>query len=165
MTPCAVSMTTILCLVRCNPIIGPVRIFITTKCLSKVLSPTSNLSVAVVNGFSNWPFANCIKKLRGSSILKELFRACCLILSNSFWLIALTFPILAFRWTTIGAVEERYQSFPGLTLLELIRSSYGALRLGSFRWRRLTYYVKKFRVCDFLSFFSSFNCKVIMNTT
>ena len=43
--PCVVSMTTLLFLMKCNPIIGPVNFFITTKCSAKVLSPVSNLSV------------------------------------------------------------------------------------------------------------------------
>ena len=32
MSPCVVSMTTLLFLIKCNPIIGPVNFFITTKC-------------------------------------------------------------------------------------------------------------------------------------
>ena len=60
MRPCVVSMTTLLFLIKCNPIIGPVSFFITTKCSAKVLSPISNFSVAVDNGFSNWPLATCI---------------------------------------------------------------------------------------------------------
>ena len=58
--PCVVSMTTLLFLIKCNPIIGPVSFFITTKCSAKDLSPISNFSVAVDIGFSNWPFATCI---------------------------------------------------------------------------------------------------------
>ena len=60
MSPCVVSMTTLLFLIKCNPIIGPVNFFITTKCSAKILSPISNFSVAVDNGFSNWPLATCI---------------------------------------------------------------------------------------------------------
>ena len=60
MRPCVVSMTTLLFLIKCNPNIGPVSFFITTKCSAKVLSPISNFSVAVDNGFSNWPLATCI---------------------------------------------------------------------------------------------------------
>ena len=52
-----VSMTTLLCFIKCNPIIGPVRFSITTKCSAKMRSPMSYLSVAVAIGFSNWPFA------------------------------------------------------------------------------------------------------------
>ena len=53
MRPCAVSMCTLLFLIKCNPITGPVNFFITTKCSAKVISPISNFSVAVDNGFSN----------------------------------------------------------------------------------------------------------------
>ena len=54
--PCVVSMTTLLFPIKCNPIIGPVNFFITTNCSAKPLSQISNFSVAVVIGFSNWPF-------------------------------------------------------------------------------------------------------------
>ena len=60
MSPCVVSMTTPLFLIKCNPIIGPVNFFITTKCSAKDLSPISNFSKAVDNGFSNWPLTTCI---------------------------------------------------------------------------------------------------------
>ena len=60
MRPCVVSMTTLLFLIKCNPVIGPVDFFITTKCSAKDLSPISNFSVAVANGFPNWPLATCI---------------------------------------------------------------------------------------------------------
>ena len=60
MRPCVVSMTTLLFLIKCNPIIGPVSFFITTKCSAKELSPISNITVAVDTGFSNWPLATCI---------------------------------------------------------------------------------------------------------
>ena len=60
MRPCVVSMTTLLFLIKCNPIIRPVNFFITTKCSVNELSPISNFSVAVDNGFSNWPLATCI---------------------------------------------------------------------------------------------------------
>ena len=60
MSPCVVSMTTLLFLIKCNPNIGPVNFFITTKYLANELSPISNLSVAVDNGFSSWPLATCI---------------------------------------------------------------------------------------------------------
>ena len=60
MMPCVVPMTTLLFLIKCNPIIGPVNFFITTKCSAKELSPISNFSVAVDTGFSNWPLATCI---------------------------------------------------------------------------------------------------------
>ena len=53
--PCVLSMTTLLLLIKCNPIIGPVNFFITTKCSAKVISQFSIFSVAVDNGFSNWP--------------------------------------------------------------------------------------------------------------
>ena len=60
MSPCVVSMTTLLFLIKCNPIIGPVKFFITTKCSANEVSPISKLRVAVDNGFSNWPLASCI---------------------------------------------------------------------------------------------------------
>ena len=60
MSPCVVSMTTLLFLVKNNPIIGPVNFFIMTKCSAKELSPISNFSGVVDNGFSNWPLATCI---------------------------------------------------------------------------------------------------------
>ena len=60
MRPCVVSMTTLLFLIKCNPIIGSVNFFITTKCSAKALSPISNFSVVVDNGFSYWPLASCI---------------------------------------------------------------------------------------------------------
>ena len=60
MTPCVVSMTTLLFLIKCNPIIGPVNFFITTKCSANEIFPFSNLRVAVHNGFSNWPLVTCI---------------------------------------------------------------------------------------------------------
>ena len=90
MSPCVVSMITLLFLIKCNSIIGPVNFFITTKCLANELSPISNLSVAVDNGFSNWPWATCIWKLGGSSILTMLLGAFCLIDSKSSCAIALT---------------------------------------------------------------------------
>ena len=73
MSPCVVSMTTLLFLIKCNPIFGPVNFFITTKCSANDLSPISIFSVAVDNGFSNWPLATCIWKLGVSSILRMLF--------------------------------------------------------------------------------------------
>ena len=57
--PCVLSMNTLLFLIKCNPMIGPVNFFITTKCSANMLSPLSNLVVVVTNGFYNWPFANC----------------------------------------------------------------------------------------------------------
>ena len=60
MRSCVVSMTTLLFLIKCNPNIGPVIFFFTTKCSAKVLSPVSNLSVVIAIGVSNWPLATCI---------------------------------------------------------------------------------------------------------
>ena len=88
--PCVVSMTTLLFLMKCNPIIGPVSFFITTKCSAKELSPISNFSVAVDKGFSNWPLATCIWNLGGSSFLRMLLGAFCLIVSKLSWAITLT---------------------------------------------------------------------------
>ena len=59
-------MATLLSLMKCNPKMGPVKFFITTKCSANVLSPMSNLSVAVDMGLSNWPVATWIWKLGGS---------------------------------------------------------------------------------------------------
>ena len=89
-SPCVVSMTTLLFLIKCNPIIGPVNFCITTECSANELSLLSNFSVAVDNGFSNWPLATCIRKLGGSSILRMLLGAFCLIVSKSSFAIALT---------------------------------------------------------------------------
>ena len=36
MSPCVVSMTTLLCLMKCNPIKDPVRFFMTTKYSAKM---------------------------------------------------------------------------------------------------------------------------------
>ena len=60
MRTCVLSMTTLLFLINCNPIISPVNFFITTKWSAKLLSPLSNFSVAVYSDFSNWPLATCI---------------------------------------------------------------------------------------------------------
>ena len=72
MRPWVVSMTTLLCLMKCRPIIGFVRFFITTKCSAKMWSLMSNLSVAVAVGFSNWPFTTWIWKLGRSQFLRYL---------------------------------------------------------------------------------------------
>ena len=90
MRPCVVSMKTMLFLIKCNPIIGPVNSFITTKCLANIFSTTSNLIVAFVDGFSNWPLASCDRKWGKSSILKILFGIFFFKVSESFWPIALT---------------------------------------------------------------------------
>ena len=50
MRRCVVSMTTMWCLMKFNPIMGPVNFSITTKCSAKVLSQISNLSEAVAIG-------------------------------------------------------------------------------------------------------------------
>ena len=109
MRPCVVSLTTLLFLIKCNPIIGPVDFFITTKCSAKALSPISNFSVAVDNGFSNWPLATCIRKLRGSSILKMLFVAFCFFVSKSSWAMALTNALESTRAHTVGIILLRIQ--------------------------------------------------------
>ena len=89
MRPCVSSMTTLLCLMKCNPLMGRVKFLIRTKCSARVLSLLLNLSVAVDIGFLNWPFASWIWILGGPSSLKMLPQARCLILSNSFREIAL----------------------------------------------------------------------------
>ena len=60
MGPCVVSVTTLLFLIKCNPIIGPVNFFFTMKCSANELSPFSNFNVTVDKGFSNWPLATSI---------------------------------------------------------------------------------------------------------
>ena len=57
--PCVVSLTTLFYLMKCSAMIGPVKSFILTKSLAKVKSPTSSLSVADSNDFSNCPFVTC----------------------------------------------------------------------------------------------------------
>ena len=99
--PCVVSMTTLLFLIKCNPIIGPVNFVITTKCSAKKLSPISDFSVAVDIGFSNWPFATCIWKLGGSSILRILFGAFYFMVSKSYWAIALTNALESTRASSV----------------------------------------------------------------
>ena len=101
MRPFVVSRTTLLFLIKCNPIFGPVTFFITTKCSAKVLSPVSNFSVAVDSRFSNWPLATCIWKLGGSSILRRLFVAFCVIVSKSFWAIALIKALESTKASTV----------------------------------------------------------------
>ena len=64
--PCVVSMRTLFCLIKCKPLFGPVKLFITAK----VWSPWSKLIVTVSNGFSNGPFATLIWKVGISSVLK-----------------------------------------------------------------------------------------------
>ena len=106
MRPCVVSMTTLLFLIKCNPIFGPANFFITTKCSAKVLSPISNFSVAVANGFSNWPLATCIWRLGVLSILRLLFGAFCFIVSKSSWEIALTNAPESTRASTVRLVSK-----------------------------------------------------------
>ena len=88
--PCVVSMTTLLFLIKCKAINGPVNLFITKKCSVKELSPFSKLGVAVANGFSHWALATCIWKMGGSLILRKLFGDFSFIVSESFFVIALT---------------------------------------------------------------------------
>ena len=90
MRPRVVSMTTLLCLLNCNPRTGPARFFIIRKGSAKVWYPISTISVAVANVFSSGPFVTCIWKKGGSSIFRILDGACCLIMSTSFWANALT---------------------------------------------------------------------------
>ena len=91
MTSCVVSMTTLLCLMNCKPLMGPVNFFNTKKFLANVLSALSQLGVALANGFSNWPITTSISKLAGSLNLMKLFGTYCFILSNPFWAFALTY--------------------------------------------------------------------------
>ena len=49
--PCVVSTTTLLFLIKCYAIIDPVDFFITTKCLTNILSPISNVSVVLPTVF------------------------------------------------------------------------------------------------------------------
>ena len=75
MRPFVMSMTTLSFLIKCHPFNGSVNFFITTKISAKILCPISNLSVLVVNGFSNWPLATCIWNFGGSSTLRMFFGA------------------------------------------------------------------------------------------
>ena len=86
MRPFVVSMTTLLFLIKCNPINGHVGFFITTKCSRKILSPFSNFSAAVANDFSSWPLAPCIWKLGGSLFLSYLELSVLMCPSHSGWL-------------------------------------------------------------------------------
>ena len=72
MRPCVVSVTTLLILIKCKPMIGPVSLFFSTKCSTNVLSPVSILNVVVANRFSNWPFATCTWKSKG----RRFWRCC-----------------------------------------------------------------------------------------
>ena len=87
---CNASLTTLLCLGKCNTITGFVKTFIKTECSTRVCSPIPILSVTVANGSANWPFATCIRKVEGSSVLNILAVVCCLILSDSVWVFAQT---------------------------------------------------------------------------
>ena len=82
---CVVSTTTLLFLIKYNPIIGPIILFITTKCSTTMLSTISISSMVAANGFSNWSLATSIWKLGGSSILRILcgaFLFYCFVLRN-----------------------------------------------------------------------------------
>ena len=107
MRPSVVSMTTLLCLKKCQPSIGPLKFFNTTKCSAKVSSPISDLSVVVGNGFSDWPFATWFRKSGESWILKIIYGACCFILPNLTWVVALT---LAFEFTRASIVRPLSKS-------------------------------------------------------
>ena len=111
--PSVVSMTTLLFLIKCNPITGPVNFFIMTKCSAKVLSPISNLSVVVDNGFSNWPLATRIWKLGWSSSLRIIFGAFCFSVSKSSWAIALTNADESTRASTVRlfSKSEAHRAF------------------------------------------------------
>ena len=60
MRPSSVSMTTLLFLIKCNPMIGPVIFFTMKKYSANVLSQMSKLSLTVANTFSKWPVVICI---------------------------------------------------------------------------------------------------------
>ena len=60
MRPYVVLMTTLLFLIKCHAIVGPVIFSIKTKSSVNILCPLSNLNVAVANGFPNWPLVICI---------------------------------------------------------------------------------------------------------
>ena len=84
MRPWLLSITTLLFIIKCNPIVEPIIFFIRTNCSANMIPALSILNVAVANTFSNWPFAWCVWKTRGSSILRRLFGVFCSIVSNSF---------------------------------------------------------------------------------
>ena len=67
-----VSMTTLLCFMNCNSIIGSVNFFITMQCFAKAWSPVLSIFVVVANSFSKWSSATCFWKFGGSSIFKIL---------------------------------------------------------------------------------------------
>ena len=76
MRPWLLSLTTLLLfLTKCNPINGLVIFFITKKYSAILFSPNSNVSVAVVNGFSNWPLATCIWKAGGFVDFEDITRS------------------------------------------------------------------------------------------
>ena len=60
MRPSVVSMTTLLFLIKCHTVVGPLNFFTTTNCLAITMSPIRILGVTVANGFSKWPFDTCI---------------------------------------------------------------------------------------------------------
>ena len=105
--PCVVSMTMLAFLIKCNPVIGPVNLFNTTKCSAEILSTISNLSVAVANCFSNGPFATCIWNLGGSLILEFVFGALSFIFSQLFWAIALTNALESTKASTAILFSKR----------------------------------------------------------
>ena len=47
---CVVLMTALFCLMKCNPIMDPVKFFIKPKCSAKTSSPIPNLSVVYTIG-------------------------------------------------------------------------------------------------------------------
>ena len=85
------SMTTLLFLMKFKSMIEPVNLFFTEKFSKNMLPLISISSVVVPIGPSDWPFANSISKLGASSTLTIMAGACCLILSNSLWAIALAY--------------------------------------------------------------------------
>ena len=54
---CVVSITSLLCFMKCNPMTGAVNFFMTTKSSANVISPLSNIEVLIAMGFSKSPFA------------------------------------------------------------------------------------------------------------
>ena len=88
--PCLVSKNTLLFVMKCKLMIGPVNFFITTKFSTNKWYRITCMSVIVVNGFSTWPFATWIWILGGLLIFKILAGVCRMILVIAIQAIVLT---------------------------------------------------------------------------
>ena len=141
MRPCIASTITLICLMNCEPMIGPVKFFFPTKCSANVSSSKSNLKVVVANNFSNWPIATCFLNLAGSSTLKILVGIRYLTLCNSICVSALA-------------------KAPGLTKASLVRlflKSRGTYSCSSLRFKTTVEFSGRYisLVCSSLTIFFS----------